>query len=296
MFVRRKDAERAEARRLRAEGWPLRKIALMCDVGIASVSAWVKDVQPPLPVDEKKRSEPRAETVVGFRRCPRCEQELPLSSFNRHRDGHQWWCRECFKQYFRQRGALHLRQSDAARKRRRHKARAFVAVYLATHPCADCGEIDTEVLEFDHLGAKRGDIGRLAWDGLALQQLRKEIAGCEVVCVNCHRRRTATRREWWRLDPARLDRDPRLLPGESRNLLFVRDTLLSSRCVDCGFDDIVALDFDHIGGKRGSVPELARRGCSLKRLKAEIARCVIRCANCHRRRTVAQHRATQGPK
>jgi hypothetical protein len=35
------------------------------------------------------------------------------------------------------------------------------------------------------------------------------------------------------------------------------------------------------------VIELARRGCRLQRLEAEVAQCEIRCANCHRRRTLA---------
>jgi hypothetical protein len=34
------------------------------------------------------------------------------------------------------------------------------------------------------------------------------------------------------------------------------------------------------------VTELARRGCSLAVVEAEASRCEIRCANCHRRRTL----------
>jgi hypothetical protein len=38
------------------------------------------------------------------------------------------------------------------------------------------------------------------------------------------------------------------------------------------------------------VTDLARRGLSLQRLEAEVAQCVVRCANCHRRRTVGSSR------
>jgi hypothetical protein len=93
------------------------------------------------------------------------------------------------------------------------------------------------------------------------------------------------------LDPGSLDRSLSLLPTEARNLALVRDLLLQSECVDCGLSDLVVLEFDHLADKKGSVPLLARRGASLARLKDEIAKCEIRCANCHRRRTAM---ASQG--
>jgi hypothetical protein len=61
--------------------------------------------------------------------------------------------------------------------------------------------------------------------------------------------------------------------------------------VDCGLNEISVLDFDHVGKKRANVVSLAREGCSLERLIEEIEQCEVRCANCHRRRTVRQRRA-----
>jgi hypothetical protein len=49
------------------------------------------------------------------------------------------------------------------------------------------------VLEFDHLGDKLFTIGANLRDR-NWQSLLDEIAKCEVVCANCHRRRTALRR------------------------------------------------------------------------------------------------------
>ena len=62
-----------------------------------------------------------------------------------------------------------------------------------THPCVDCGETDPVVLEFDHLRDKRFAI-RLSAHGRNWQTILDEIEKCEVVCANCHRRRTARRR------------------------------------------------------------------------------------------------------
>ena len=65
-------------------------------------------------------------------------------------------------------------------------------VYVGTHPCFDCGESDPVVLEFDHQGEKLFTIGQDLRDR-NWPSLLDEIAKCEVVCANCHRRRTARR-------------------------------------------------------------------------------------------------------
>lgn len=226
-----------------------------------------------------------AEVEAELRRCCRCRAWLPVSAFNRLRESYQWWCRECYREYFRARGPLHIRQTDEAKKRRRSRARRLVREHLAAHPCADCGETDTRVLEFDHLGPKRGAIGLLAYSGLSLAALRREIEGCEVVCANCHSRRTAVRNGSWRLAPEAIGRRGPLLPSQIRNLFYVRDALLKSGCVDCGIADLLVLECDHIGPKEANVSKLVRDGYSLARIQAEIDRCEVRCANCHRRRT-----------
>ena len=64
--------------------------------------------------------------------------------------------------------------------------------YFRDHPCVDCGETDPVVLEFDHLRDKKFGIAtgirNRNW-----QDVLDEIAKCDVVCANCHRRRTTKR-------------------------------------------------------------------------------------------------------
>jgi hypothetical protein len=289
-MAHRKDAARDLARQLRREGLSLRQIANRVDAALSSVSVWVRDIPPAKsaagsPPSRGSRAVP-VELDLGRRRCGRCKRSRPLSAFNRHSTGYQWWCRDCYRAYFRDRGQLHRDQTHAARQQRRKRARQFVNDCLATHPCCDCGASDPMVLEFDHLRAKRGHIALLVSEGASLKQLRAETSKCEVVCVNCHRIRTATRCESWRMDPAKLDHDPGCTPCERRNMLHVRELLASSCCADCGDARLAVLEFDHIGAKRGTVIALARRGCSLGVLQSEIAECEIRCGNCHRRRTL----------
>ena len=62
--------------------------------------------------------------------------------------------------------------------------------------------------------------------------------------------------------------------------------LRGAMCLDCGESDLVVLDFDHIGPKRGTVISLALQEHSIDSLMQEIDECAVRCANCHRRQTV----------
>ncbi len=69
---------------------------------------------------------------------------------------------------------------------------------------------------------------------------------------------------------------------------FVKSYKESHPCVDCGYDkDIRALQFDHRCqlDKAAEVSWLARTHASYDRLIAEIAKCDIRCANCHQIRS-----------
>lgn len=57
-------------------------------------------------------------------------------------------------------------------------------------------------------------------------------------------------------------------------------------CVDCGEEDPIVLEFDHVAGtKEFPVSEGVSRMYSIKKIKAEIDKCEVRCANCHRRVT-----------
>jgi hypothetical protein len=75
---------------------------------------------------------------------------------------------------------------------------------------------------------------------------------------------------------------------ENRRLL--RDYLRLHPCVDCGETDIIVLDFDHRdpASKKCEVALFAMHK-PWARVLAEIAKCDVRCANCHRRRTARQY-------
>lgn len=56
-------------------------------------------------------------------------------------------------------------------------------------------------------------------------------------------------------------------------------------CIDCGYNKHpAALDFDHVDGEK--LFEVSKTmGRSFAKMTAEIAKCVVRCSNCHRIKT-----------
>lgn len=224
-------------------------------------------------------------TPAELQRCSRCRLRKPRTSFNRNRSGRQAYCRPCFRDYFRARGQKHRDQSERARLKRRAVARKLVEERLASG-CVDCGELDPFVLECDHVGGKSDEIAKMVWEGRSVERVKRELDACEVVCVNCHKRRTFSRMErCWRVNPRSLETAPGLSRLARRNLIFIRGWLTISACTDCGLDDLVVLEFDHLRDKRGEPTIMARNECSLQRLRDEVAKCQIRCGNCHRHRT-----------
>jgi hypothetical protein len=61
--------------------------------------------------------------------------------------------------------------------------------------------------------------------------------------------------------------------------------LLGHPCVDCGERDPLLLEFDHRAQKRAGIMELMRKHATWAEILAEIEKCDVRCANCHRRKT-----------
>ena len=76
----------------------------------------------------------------------------------------------------------------------------------------------------------------------------------------------------------------------AENLRRLLEFLLDNPCVDCGETDPLVLDFDHRdpSTKRMEVSSLVRHAGSWSALEEEIAKCDVRCANDHRRRTARQ--------
>jgi hypothetical protein len=75
------------------------------------------------------------------------------------------------------------------------KLRKFLNEYKAGKACADCkGHFPTYCMYFDHLdpATKVDKVSRVG--SFSMRRLLEELPKCELVCANCHRIRTFTRR------------------------------------------------------------------------------------------------------
>lgn len=69
--------------------------------------------------------------------------------------------------------------------------------------------------------------------------------------------------------------------------LYVLKYFQEHPCMDCGETDPLVLDFDHIDPKTkvNNISKLINSNHTIEILIDEIAKCEVRCSNCHRRKT-----------
>ena len=85
-----------------------------------------------------------------------------------------------------------------------------------------------------------------------------------------------------------------LYAAQKRHRIKIRKKLLEflsqRKCLDCGENDPVVLEFDHKDPKTKTrnVAKFLSGHFSWESVQVEIAKCDIRCANCHRRKTYSQ--------
>lgn len=56
-------------------------------------------------------------------------------------------------------------------------------------------------------------------------------------------------------------------------------------CIDCGESDPIVLEFDHLEDKKYTISHMVSNSLGWNSIIKEMSKCVVRCANCHRRKT-----------
>ena len=74
------------------------------------------------------------------------------------------------------------------------------------------------------------------------------------------------------------------LKDKRQHLVLEEMQRRGGKCAKCGFSDIRALDWHHLdpNDKVNSVSEMIRNRVSMDKLQAEVDKCELICANCHR--------------
>ena len=134
--------------------------------------------------------------------CTKCKREKSETEFGwrkKEKNIRQSWCKLCYSQYskndWKTNEKRRKRNHDKCKERRKRN-HDIVYDYLLTHPCIVCGEKDPIVLDFDHRDSKSHNISDMSVGAFKVITLIKEINKCDVLCANCHRRRTAEQYNW----------------------------------------------------------------------------------------------------
>ena len=194
-------------------------------------------------------------------RCKYCQSELSKLHYQNN------------KQTYNERTRIHKAQVLAENS-------SHISTYLSRHPCVDCGQADIRLLEFDHvIGQKSREISDLLTWGFNWPTIEAEIAKCEVRCANCHRIKSIEHGGGWR--STKPIKEPRKI------YQIVHAYLETHPCVDCGCSDIRVLEFDHVHGEKvDEISHMLSQNCGWAKISAEIAKCEVRCTNCHRIKTI----------
>lgn len=116
---------------------------------------------------------------------------------------------------------------------------------------------------------------------------RKKPDGLQSYCIDCSKERSKERYKDFSIEQKQ-EMQERSRKKSIISKQFLWDYLKEHPCVDCGEKDPVVLEFDHLRDKDGCLSSLSGQGLSLKRIQEEVAKCEVRCANCHRRKTATQ--------
>lgn len=129
--------------------------------------------------------------------------------------------------------------------------------------CSTCGE-EKSFAEFSKNKAKKDNLQ----------------VSCKKCCNKRHRDYYAKNNERQR---KQINKARKIRLVQNKRIMF--EFLMNNPCTDCGETDPRVLEFDHQRDKTKNVSSMLNQGYSQKKIKEEIDKCLVRCANCHRRKT-----------
>lgn len=195
------------------------------------------------------------------RTCRKCGETKPIEEFDVRADssGRRSECKACRRL---------AQRSPLPSRRIRSRYRVGTDELLE---CRRCGERKAWT-EFPKRGGRDSDL------------IQSWCKAC-FAAYKAERHRANHEREM-----RRIRRNDALRAAANRAAILLH--LQTHACVDCGEMDPAVLEFDHVRGvKLMDVSRMVAAGYPWARIEEEIAKCEVRCSNCHRRVTNARRRA-----
>lgn len=172
---------------------------------------------------------------------------------------------------------------DRKEERRRELGEWFHRYKHDQLRCERCGEDAAPCLDFHHTGTKGMDVSQMVNHGYSRDRIRSEIADCTVLCANCHRKGHAGREVDIELPSTADSPTDSMRPGRPQRAWVTRYKRDSDGCARCDETDPSCLDFHHVGEKEAGVGWMVSNRRPIREIRAEVERCELLCANCHRR-------------
>lgn len=112
---------------------------------------------------------------IGLFQCSSCNSILTLN--NKVSKEKCYLCKQC--------------DSKSVYSRREIKQELVLSILQQSTGCVDCGEKDPICLEFDHRDPLTKEFNIGEGYNKSEKDILQEISKCDIVCANCHRKRTA---------------------------------------------------------------------------------------------------------
>jgi hypothetical protein len=127
----------------------------------------------------------------GKRRCSNCKKllEVNFDNFTRNKkmkDGFNSRCRKCALKFNRLAAAKNPEKYLEYNKKYRRQRFELIQKLKSEKGCCICKEPDPRCLDFHHVNGKSFTISDKIC--FSLEKLLLEIAKCEVICANFHRK------------------------------------------------------------------------------------------------------------
>lgn len=126
-----------------------------------------------------------------MKKCTKCNQVKELICFGINKtksDGVNAICKKCHRvvarQHYLDNKSLYIERT----KQRVKDLREWLVAYKSILKCTRCDESHPACIEFHHIKDKDLEICDAITHGWSKERILAEIAKCEVICSNCHRK------------------------------------------------------------------------------------------------------------